>query len=264
MSVIILTPSYNGEEVLPEFLSAYEKQRPDDIVFYHLFCTNNCTDRTNEIIDDYTQLVMPRSRRISWNYPKDFIARMGTPYAALAIARQRLLLEAGKMMCRFPSKPTHVLLTDDDTFPVHDDAIETAVAWGMDILGGSYLRHFPEGTSLASKWLDALGRPFSVEEIFAPLSEPYVTSAGFMLLSRRVVMDILNRKLFWWPIFDDRQGSHPPSADDFGFCIGARKLKYTIFLDGTMMLKHLWRDRKRPWWSDGKQYQPFEFKEAVV
>lgn len=253
MNAIMLTPVYNGADVLPKFLKAASELKPKPI--FHLFVTNNCTDGSNDIIDEYLESQL--GERISWNYPKDFTKRMGTPYAGLAIARQRLFLEVRDMMNGRPTI-THALFTDDDTIILDEDALEVATNWNEDLLGGSYMRYFPEGLYLCAKWMRG-GKPFFIKDIVAPLMHPYVTSAGFMLLSRSLVMD---ERLNWFPIFDDRPQPHPPSADDFGFCIGARKLGYQVTLDGIIHLEHLWRARDRPWWCDPKtkEYMEFEYK----
>jgi len=254
MNVVMLTPVYNGADVLPRFLKAVGKLKPKPI--FHLFVTNNCIDDSNEIIDKYLESQL--GERMSWNYPKDFTKRMGTPYAGLAIARQRLFLEVRDMMTGRPTI-THALFTDDDTIILDTDALEVAANWGEDLLGGSYMRYFPEGLFLCAKWLDKYHQVKFVKDIYAPLMKPHVTSAGFMLLSRKLLLD---RRLNWFPIFDNMKGKHYPPADDFGFCLGARAAGYEVYLDGMIRLEHLWRPRERPWIVDPetKQYEEFEFK----
>ena len=56
--------------------------------------------------------------------------------------------------------------------------------------GGAYLRVFPEGMFIASKWAAPDGRAVIMKkEIAALLDTPRVTSAGCLCLSRKVVQD---------------------------------------------------------------------------
>lgn len=245
-SLIVLTPVYNGADVLPEFL---ERCAAQDMPYYHIFVTNNCVDKSNELIDKY--LEGTNGLRFSWDYPPDFTTRT-TPYTGLAVARQVGINLAKKRDL------AGLLLTDDDTMPVEDDAFSSIVSFGdaVDIIGGSYLRIWPQGIAMCAKWRED-NIIFSYKQRI-PLSEPLVTSGGFLLLSRKVLFEDWFK---WYPIYRPSEDYPFPVADDFGFCLRARANGYRIFLDGTITLKHVIRPRSRPWDVDPEtlEYPDFTF-----
>lgn len=266
--VIFLTPSYNSERTLRRCLNLAKNLV--DKPFKHIFVTNNCMDRTNEIIDKYLTVV--EGRRITWDFPDDFVLRIGDPYANIAIARNRLLLEARKEMEADPSIK-YAFFLDDDIYLVDRETIGKLASWGADAISGPYKRIFflEDGPVLAATFVDLLKNPpdfsryWRYQNPVAPLMMPYFVSAGCMLISRRVIMD---RRVRFWPIYKrpDFVPGGEDTSEDFGFSMLLRTLGYEVLMDGTINVGHdLNRTgRNRSWYvnlaAGGKKYEYLKFR----
>jgi len=249
---IALTACYNAADILPKFFSHIRALAPAPS--FHIFVTNNCKDKTNELIDKY--LEARQGKRITYILPDDYPKRMNEPYVAIALARQRLLREARVQMLA-DSTLTHAIFIDDDVMPKTKDAFDKTANWGKDITGGTYYRYFPEGKFISSKWLDiSTGGRVLRSKPRMPLDQPHITSAGWLMLTRKAVMD---ERLRFFPIYKPNVSD---TSEDFGFCMLARSLGYIIWLDSTVILDHVIRNRNRPWVrrSDNlRMYIPFRF-----
>jgi GT2 family glycosyltransferase len=185
-----------------------------------LFCENNSPDDTFEVLQDCP---LP-FEVIKYHFRDDAASLFVNPYSLIAIARQFLLQRARSL------DPDFLFFLDGDVIPVSHDCLGTLSSYGRDIVGGSYLRLFPEGVRLASKWYSPSRRVFYLKELpDRDLDTPVYTSAGALMLSSRIVQD---RRLEFFPLWDDE------TSEDFGFCLKASKLGYQTFLDCTARFVH--------------------------
>jgi hypothetical protein len=254
MKILAMTPSFNDAKVLGFFFNTLDALDPR--VAYHLFATNNCTDPTPKMIDTY--LKTHEGEQIKYNLPKDIFKALEEPYIGISIARQYLLHRAREIMWKDPSY-THALCLDTDIMVLDKHALTKVTEWGADIIGGSYMRTFPEGEFLATRFIKENGNSDLRRDIFYDICTPFVTSAGFLCLSRKVVLD---ERLKFSPIFKVMPNGriNPDTSEDFGFCILAQRLGYTPLVDGTIVLNHLGRPKDRGFLSDEHgQYRAFNY-----
>jgi hypothetical protein len=255
MGYLGLSAAYNDAETLPTFLHTLSKLDPK--LTRHIFVTNNCTDDTNRIIDSGGH------ERISYDLHPDFVMKMKDPYSALAVAWQRLLRRAREVL-HGDQTLTHVVYLDTDVFVKDVNALTKASKWCKDILCGSYLRDFPDGRFLATTfqvneevarllamYKNRRGEYYHFGSIFYDIIRPYVSSAGFMMLSRDIVLD---DRINFFPIY--RIGTdgvvRSETSPEFGYQLKARTLGYETWLDGTIELSHYVSARHRAWRSDNK------------
>jgi len=248
MRLLVLTPVYNGQKTLPGCLGGLLSQNLD---YYHVFVTNNCTDKSNQIIDAY--LRRHPGRKISWDYPPDFIEKMGDPYSGIAIARQRLLREARTLM---GSESTRTLFLDDDIIFLKPESLTRLISQEKQVISGCYMRVFDqkEKPVIAALWLEEDGSWVKIRKPMG-LMKPDLVSAGCLLLSGDVVLD---KRLHFWPIFK------PPGmvdvSEDFGFSLLLKKFGYKIYLDGGVLPGHFIRSSiDKPWLQSSKKYIPFKY-----
>jgi hypothetical protein len=101
--------------------------------------------------------------------------------------------------------------------------------WQKDFVGGAYLRLFPNGMFIASKWATPDGKGVMMKKkVNVPLTEPNVTSAGCLCLSRKKVQD---KRVNFYPLIEG-------ASEDFGYCLQARNFGYKVYLDGIIRLHH--------------------------
>jgi len=233
MRVIILTPLKDSEDILDDWFRYVEKldPSPERIVF----CENNSKDKSLDKLQDCKidyELIR------FWTRPWKDIAKIDR-YLTIAVARQFLLTKARYL------DPDYAIFLDDDVFPKSSDMIESMTTWGLDIVGGPYLRLFPFGIFIGSMWKDATGRHnwTTLKKIRRPLDEVVGTSAGCLCLSRKAIQD---RRLNFYP------RPRLDASEDFGYCLRARELGYRIHLDGLLTLTHRLRKKTRAWMKHGK------------
>ena len=254
IKVIGMTPSYNDEIILPPFFSALDMIKPK--IDYHLFATNNCTDKTPAMIDKYLEGRAGENRR--FNLPKDISQVLDEPYVGVGIARQYLLKRAREIM-EADKSYTHALCLDTDIYMNDLNALEKITEWHADIIGGSYLRMFPEGKFLATRFMVIeKGDEALREKVFYDIAIPFVTSAGFMCLSRKAVLD---ERLRFFPIWKALSSGkvNDDTSEDFGFCLNAHRFGYNTYVDGTVKLVHLSGPKQRSFMMGPRGYNEFKY-----
>jgi len=202
--------------------------RPDKIVF----CENNSTDKTLEKLK-YCKIPYELIR--FWTRPWKEVARISR-YMTIAVVRQFLLTRVRYL------DPDYALFIDDDIFVRSEDLIEALRIWNVDLVGGSYLRAFPFGMFIASLFKNPLKTTkyqFRKKRRH-PLEEVEATSAGCMMLSRKLIRD---KRVNFYPIY--KEGTDP--SEDFGYCFSARDVGYKVYLDGLSILTHRLRKKNRAW-----------------
>jgi glycosyltransferase involved in cell wall biosynthesis len=242
MRTLVLIPVYNCGKTLPTLFSFLYKLDPQPDLY--VFAENNSEDNTLDCVWRFKR----QHKVIRMWFRKDAAVLGETPYEPLAHVRQLLLTFARRY------DPDYAIFLDSDVYPRTKGLIDNLSLWGRDIVGGSYLRVFPEGVWLASKW-EALSNPHRYalrRETGVPLDEPIMTSAGCMCLSRRIIQD---KRINFYPV------SPADASEDFGYCLQARNYGYKVYLDGTAELHHPIPKKMppKPWTYDSAlhQYTPF-------
>ncbi len=235
----VLIPVYNCEKTLPTFFSFLYALHPQPDLY--VFAENNSSDKTLELVNRFR---LPHRVIRIW-FRHDAVMLSQNPYLPLAHIRQLLLTFARTY------DPDYAIFLDSDILVRSTNLIENLTHWGKDIVGGAYLRVFPEGLWLASKW----EKPnlFHRKPVM-PLEEPLVTSAGCMCLSRKIIQD---KRVNFFPVLVG-------ASEDFGYCLVARKQGYEVFLDGVTKLEHLIPQKMKikPWTRNmyTHQYEPFFYE----
>lgn len=210
---LILVPVFNSGKILPTFFSFLYELDPQPELY--VFAENNSCDDT---LEQVYQFKLPHKVIRVW-LRNDAAMVSQNRYVPIAHIRQLLLTFARNY------DPDYALFLDSDVLPRTKSLIKNLTQWQKDIVGGAYLRLFPEGLWLASKWTPP--NLFHKKAIL-PLEEPHVTSAGCMCLSRKIIQD---KKVNFYPV--------PGAAsEDFGYCLQAREQGYKVYLDGTTKLEH--------------------------
>lgn len=271
--VVLLVPVFNTSA---RCWKVWERAiyRLDPLPEKVIFCENNSTDNTLELINNFQ---LPHEVIRVWFKPD---ASRGNEYGPIAHVRQLLLTRA-----RTYGAKTAIFL-DDDCIPERRDFIKMFLKDNFDICGGSYTRDFPNGTLVASLWsIDLPEDNFpktkshkkEVEECkkleYRVLGYPYeilekdgrtkfrctVTSAGAMALGQKVLQD---KRLDFYPLHPEL-GDKGEVSEDFGFCLFAGTLGYKVYLDFAIKFAHLGvisianEPKHRPWVVNEKD--TFEF-----
>jgi glycosyltransferase involved in cell wall biosynthesis len=193
---------------------------------YWLFCENNSTDQTMEVIKAWKQS-HPRTYLIRLWFRDDY--KGDTRYDKIAIVREYLLKKARQL------HPDYLIFIDDDIWVQTGSNLIGALTYSqVDIIGAPYLRYFAtgeEGLWIASKWFNPDRKDGF---IYRKAADPYLqqvamTSGGCLCLSKNVLKD---NRLHFYPVPED-------CSEDFGFCKTARDLGYKIWLEGRIQLKHV-------------------------
>lgn len=200
----------------------------------------------------------------------DFIKKMGDPYSALAIAWQRLLRRAREIF-KSDESYTHAVYLDTDIFVEDLDALDKASRWNKNIVCGSYLRDFPDGRYLATTfqinddiiqafpdYKNKRGEFYHFDKVFYSLIRPYCSSAGFMMMSRDIVLD---ERVNFFPIYKMNPDgmTRQETSPEYGYQQKARTLGYETWLDGTIKLSHYILPRHRAWRNTGSGYVSFTY-----
>jgi hypothetical protein len=246
--VILLVPVRNVEEVW----FAWEKMvkaldpRPEKVVF----CENNSTDRTLELVWD-------------WDYPHEVIRIWTRDDAATperkyeVIARVRdLLLDRARQL-----NPDYAIFLDYDVFPVNKDLIGRLTSHGKDAVGGVYRRStYPNHMWICGAFLiDPLLKKQIPKKLKVDLRErrrrgekavqlsdctPELHPAlgagmGCFCISRRIIQ---NRNIYFHPTIGTK-------SEDYTFCDRILKEGFEIYLDGGVKLLHAYptAGKERPW-----------------
>ena len=186
-----------------------------------------------KVIQDF---VGPKKLIRLW-FKDDMIQKAGNPYEAIGIVRQILLEYARKL------NPKHAIFVDDDIVIYPTDFIRKIVGKHKDIIGAPYLRCFPEGTFLASKWKRKGKEKLWFKAHCKGLQRVHVTSAGCLCLSRKVIQD---KRVNFYPIIWTKDLT---ASEDFGYCIRAHEAGYDVWLDGDIGGIGHYADafEKKPW-----------------
>lgn len=242
LKVIMLIPVYNCEKILPALFERLFALNPKPSLF--VFAENNSTDNTLEILGTFKG---PKKIIRVW-FRDD--ATASSPYEAIGQIRQLLLTFARRY------DPDYAIFLDSDVFPPRI-LIDRLWSWQKDIVGGSYPRLFPQGVFLASKWATAKDNEYLLHpRIEKPLDEPWLTSAGCLCLSRKIIQD---KRINFYPLLEG------DISEDFGFCLKACEMGYKIYLDGTLNLTHLIPEKRpyKPWIMDESgKYLSFSYGES--
>jgi len=224
LKIIFLIATRNGEAVLNLFFEHLCKLDPQPDKY--VFCENNSVDKTLETLQRFK---LPHEIMRVW-FSDDAIERVGSPYGVMAHVRQLLLTRARKI------DPDYAIFLDDDVFVKTPEMIRVLTGWRVDIVGGSYIRSWPEGFHLASLWKSHDSNEYLLcKRPTKALDEPFVTGAGCLCLSRRVIQD---RRINFYPLPEIPDTTPSEVSEDFGYCWQARKYGYKIYLDGVVHLVH--------------------------
>jgi glycosyltransferase involved in cell wall biosynthesis len=146
MKSLILIPVYNCGKTLPTFFSFLYKLKPQPDLF--VFVENNSEDSTLDVLCRFK-----RPHKIIRVWFRDDAALVGeSRYEPIAQIRQLLLTFARCF------DPDYTIFLDSDVYPHSKDLIDRLSLWQKDIVGGAYVRLFPDGVFIASKWSSPGGR----------------------------------------------------------------------------------------------------------
>ncbi|MFH0748814.1 MAG: glycosyltransferase family A protein [Candidatus Bathyarchaeota archaeon] len=245
MKTIILIPTRNNESLIPSFFIALYNLNPQPEKF--IFATNDNEDRTLELLNDFQK---PHEIVVIENLDRE-VEKTVSIYKNIAFIRQVLLNKA-----RFYN-PDFAVFIDDDVFIQSPNLLNIFTSRNLDIVGDPYLKMWPEGTYLASRWKHptdptlCLLRKIPRKDI----EEVEMTSGGCLCLSRKVVQDT---RLSFWPM--NYILERPETSEDFGYCLTAKKYGYKIWLEGTIQLDHRVYVRgprsRKPWTVPSQNPQP--------
>jgi len=196
--VIVLIATYNNSKILPIWFNFLYKLNPQPIEY--VFAENNSDDGTLDLIGKFR-----RPHKLIRVWFKDKPIRKGeSNYLTIAHIRQLLLSYARKADCDY------AVFLDTDIFPLTANLIEHLVNWKVDVVGGKYMRFFPEGLMIASYWFGKNGMFMLKPKTFLPFEEVAVTSGGCLCLSKRIIQD---RRVNFYPIYGKYH-----TSEDFGYC----------------------------------------------
>lgn len=242
----MLIPVYNCGKVLPNLFDALYNLDPQPDLY--VFAENNSQDDTLEQIYRFK---LPHKVIRIW-FRKDAAMLSENRYEPIAHVRQLLLTFARSF------DPDYAIFLDSDVLPQTRHLIDSLTSWRKDIVGGPYLRLFPEGLWLATRW-QSPERPDCCMFLRSPrtaLDEPLMTSGGCLCLSNKIIQD---RRIDFYPMYGE------DASEDFGYCLKAREYGYKVYLDGTISLLHFFpKDSPIKPWSrntSSHNYMPFLFGE---
>lgn len=217
---------------------------------FYVFLENNSIDGSVYVIWDWL-LYHSNSKLIRLWFRNDAVKALGNPYAVIGTVRQILLDYARKLDLDY------AIFVDDDVYIVDYDFIPRITAWKKDLIGAPYLRKFLEGVFIASKWLNVDANrkimPYRLKRSIKGLNDVYMTSAGCVCISRKLLDD---HRVNFMPIL-----STEDTSEDFGFCIRARQAGYQVFLDGSLKTGHNIRNTGGKAWTvdPAGKYVDFQF-----
>lgn len=231
--VIILIPTYNHAIFLEHCLQRLKQLEPQPDKY--IFLENNSTDDTLEVIQEFDR---PKELIRMW-FRDDAVKHLGNPYEVIGIARQYLLKRARQL------DPDFAIFIDDDIVMMYKHFIDQITGRKRDIVGAPYFRPFSMGFFLASKWKRKGKRGLWFKESCQGFQETYITSAGCLCLSRKIIQD---KRVNFLPIIWGEKKDGKRASEDFGYCIKAQKLGYKVYLDCTLKVGHYaTADDYKPW-----------------
>lgn len=212
----MLIPVYNRGDILPTFFKFLYQLNPQPDLY--VFAENNSSDDTLKKLQEFK---LPHKIIRVW-FRKDAAMLSINRYIPIAHIRQLLLTFARDY------DSDYAIFLDSDVFPQTKELIKSLTSWNKDVVGGAYMRKFPSGIGLASKWKDPNKGYMLRQKAHLPLEEPEVTSAGCLCLSRKIIQD---KRVNFYPV-------RIYASEDFGYCLQAREHGYQIFLDSITQLRH--------------------------
>jgi len=242
-TVIALIPTYNHAPILRSCLKHLERLNPP--FDKYVFCENNSTDETLEVIKNFNH---PKELIRLW-FRKDANKVLGNPYELIGIISQMLLTKARQL------NPDYAIIIADDVFVLTESLIDQMISRRKDVVGAPYLRRFPEGLYLGTKWKRKGMKGVWFKQQCMGFQEVYVTSGGCLCLSRKIIQD---RRVNFMPIiWNDKE----KVADDFGYCKRARNAGYKIYLDCAIKVGHVVdSSNSKPWEIKDGKYVDFEYE----
>lgn len=241
---VVLIPVYNAERTLPlclEYVGRLDPP-PEKVVF----CENNSTDRTLEIVANYPG----EKELIQFNVASDFLVGKHT-HTVIGNARQMLLQKAREL------DPDYALFIDADVLALDRNLVEKVHYRELDLLGAPYYRNFPEGLFLGTLFPAVNPKPgdrYSLRaSVSLDLETVEATSAGALFLSNKILKD---KRLNFVPLLAKMW------AEDFGFCAKAKALGYPTHLDSTINVHHMTREsmgKVKPWTQKDGKFADFRF-----
>jgi len=222
------------EDIFQEWMKrVYALQPTPDKV---IFCENNSEDKTLDLIytfgnksgisTDIIRFWTVEPKSLPWERCYDIIAH----------ARQLLLTRARRL------DPDFAIFIDSDILIDSTDLIEGLTTAPNCLVGGAYLREFPEGRMIATLFKSPISKAKNRlrNRLYYPLEEVLATSAGCLSIPRKILQD---RRINFYPLIEGW-------AEDFGYCKQARDSGYRVYLDGTIQLTHRIRGKWKSWSTD--------------
>jgi len=245
LTVALCITCFNSKKFLFNSLKYIHQLNPLPDIIY--FVENNSTDGTLDYIIKNCKIPY----KIIRIWLREDAVQVSGPYDTIAHVRQLGLTAFRHNGCDYG------IFLDDDIQVHTPEMIKILTSYPEDIVGGTYLRAYPEGVFVASKWGTTLRGQFRLKklnEVLKPFDMPLITSGGCMCLSKRLIQD---RRLNFYPLYPKYQ-----SSEDYGFCLMARELGYKLILDNTVKLNHEWlrtiKDMK-PWTKMKDKYVDFHY-----
>lgn len=249
--VLFLIATYNNAAILQRCLGLMKRlnPQPDKYIFFE----NNSMDSTMDILEKWRSNYPTEIIRM-WFRP-DAVQILGNAYGTIGLVRQTLLDRARKL------NPDYVIFIDDDIFIADKDFISRIISWRKDIVGAPYLRRYPQGTFLASKWFNFSENqkeyPYQLKRHCSGFQEVFMTSGGAMCIHNKLLMD---RRVNFLPIITSSD-----TSEDYGYCIKAKKLGYKVYLDCSLHLGHYLKATNYKAWSVVKEgYDPKKTKTNYI
>jgi glycosyltransferase involved in cell wall biosynthesis len=225
-------PVHQAAYYLPVTLERLEPLDPQPDLY--LFAENNSTDRTLALVNGFRE----RHELIRVWFRDDAVPALvrggGTFFDIVGIMRQLLLQRARQLDLDY------AIFIDSDVWPVSRELVrELCSSNGFDIVGGPVYRYYPQGMRLSALWWAPPGSRHRFQLRMLPttgklLEEVAAVGGGCMRLNRRVIED---RRLNFYPVRRDWLQAGEVS-EDFGYCLEAQALGYSVGLDTTLELNH--------------------------
>ena len=247
MKTTILIPTFNNAIALANCFKFLHNLEPQPSLY--IILENNSVDKTLELIIIWKRH-HPNTQLIRLWFRKDAVQVLGNPYAMIGTIRQILLDRARNL------SPDYAIFIDDDIFLGNKDFIERITGWHKDLVGAPYLRKFPEGMFIASKWINVNPNrkeyAYTLKRQACGFQEVYMTSGGALCISNKLLQD---KRVNFMPILTNEE-----TSEDFGYCIKARKHGYKVYLDGTLKMGHMIRNTGNKAWTINKEGKYIDFK----
>jgi glycosyltransferase involved in cell wall biosynthesis len=241
MKVAVGMPAYRCGRFFDTVAASLYRLDPQPDLY--LFAENNSPDNTLQKLKRFHRPKEVISFHLNPNEVKSYPGR----YDIIGLVRQKILTRVRELGIEC------LLFLDSDLLVITWDLINVLMAHEGDIIGGSYLRLFPQGVFTAALWP---GDPFTLLSWpRLPFERVRAVGGGCMMLKSTILQD---RRLNFFPVRE-------ASSEDYGFCLDAEEFGYTCWLDGTVQLRH-WLspahvDGKR-WKVDPETLKPLPFSYA--